>query len=539
MRAFASLVAAAAVFVAVAVPAAASEDWVRVLREPAGRLWNPLPTGSRIALRPLDPDESGLPDSLLREVENALAGALLATAPAGGDVVTRRDLGAVWEEAQSFGAAAIDELLEDASVDAVAVPSIVETRDGVTVSAVLIAVRRGEAGDILAVLPVVELDAAVDRFGLVSAEAGARRLGAALAEGLRRASDPGATYAVRVRRRGERSAVTDWFAGLVAEHLVRRLAETPLYVSRPLRRLGERPEPAAVLLELGAWDQGDRVDFQARAAMGPAAARGTARVALSSIPGGFRPLTRDGGRIGRGLFQAVGTFTPTDRTDRREALFAARVLARAALVDDLQGAGGRRRGSGYRDLAEAMRRLDRTIPHEEIWRDRPGDGQGVVQELRARIARVGGGNAPRLEAAVERDLYRQGEELNARVLVRGGRAYIAAFAWQADDTVVRIAPRGRMARRLESGAGATVPGPSGPKVTPAPMPGSRETVEAVVVVASALPFDADALAPYSGATVLQSLASAVEMSGFLDALSRLDLARIRLAFLPYRVRAAD
>lgn len=529
------LAAILSVLVLTAGPAAAAEGWVRALTGPAAGLWSALPDGARIAVRPLDPDESGLPEGLLVDVEQALTAALLAAIPAGGAVLARRDLEAVWEEAASFGSAALSDPLADAAVDALVLPVVGEQADGLSLSAALIGVRGGVQSEVLAVMPTVRLAMALGQVETVRAETGARRLGVALAEGLRLAVDPASAFAVRIDRRGRRGPAADWFAGLVEEHLIRRLAAPPLYVARPLSRLGAPPAERVVRLELDLWDQGARVDAQARASMGEAEARGTARIALASIPPGFLPLTRDGGRVGPGLYRAVGSYAPAQRTDPREARFAARVLARAALVEDR---GGRRHGSRPRDLTEAMRRLGQAVPHEEIWRD-GSEGGGSVQELAARLSLLGGGDAPRLEAAVERALYRPGESLSARVVVRGGRAYVAAYAWQADDTVVRIAPRDEEARRLEAEMRADLPGPGDTLVTAAPLPGSRESVEAVLLVASAVPFSAAALAPVAGRTADDSLAAATQMSAFLDALAGLDLSRVSLAVLPYRTRVAD
>lgn len=520
--------------------AAASEGWTRALMGPADRLWAALPAGSRIAVAPLDPDTSGLPETLLRELERAVAAALLATAPPGSEVSSRRALPMAWEEAESFGRSAGGRLLAQAAVDALAVASVTEQSDGVTLSGMLLAVREGSVGDVLATLAPVTLPIDAGAFALGSAEAGARRLGVALAEGLRAAVDPAAAFTVRVRPAEEAGAVTDWLAGLVAEHLTRRLARAPRYVSRPLRRLGDAPGPRAVRLDLTVWDQGDRAELQARAIMDRAVTRASVRIAVASIPRTFLPLTRDGGRVGRGFLQAAGHYEPRLPTDRREVLFAARVLARAALVERALGSGtGERRGREGGDMARAMIRLSDAVPHEEIWRDGPASPAGAVQTLRARLAPVGGGRAPVLQAALERAIYRAGERLSVRVLVRGGRAHVAAFAWQADDTVVRIAPLERDARRIEAETRIDLPGPGDPEIAPAPLPGSRETLEAVIVVASALPFAADALAPSAGATAVRSLADAVEMSAFLDSLVDLDLARTSLAILPYRVRATD
>lgn len=523
----------------IAGPAQANDDWGHALTGAASHLWAALPDETRVAVRPLDPDESGLPEPLLVEVERALTAALLATAPAGATVLARRDLPALWEETASFTGGLPRNLLTDAAVDALVVPTVGARDGGLSVSATLIGLRDAGLGAVLATLPPTFLAADLATVDVVEARAGARRLGVGLAEGLRLAVGPGSAFAVRVERRGPRGSAADWFAAMVAEHLVQRLAAPPLYVARPLRRLGEAPAARVVALHLELWDQGSRLDAQARARMGSAEAHGTARIALTSIPNGFLPLTRDGGRVGKGLYRAVGHFAPAQRTDPREIRFASRVLARAALIEDGLGqGGGTRRAAGAADIATAMQSLTRAIPFEEIWQD-GAEGGGAAQELAARLARLGGGGAPRVDAAVERALYRPGDSLRARVTVQGGRAYLAAYAWQADDTVVRIAPPDRAARLLEADRRADLPGPRDAQVTAAPLPGSVETLEALLLVASAMPFDADALAPAAGATAEGSLAAAAQMSAFLDALAALDLSRVSLAVLPYRTRAAE
>lgn len=520
--------------------ARASDGVTRALIEPAARIWASMPSGSRIAVAPIDPDTSGLPDALLIEVERSFAAALLATAPTGSAVSSRRDLPMAWEEAESFTQGAAAGLLAQAAVDAVAVASVAEQADGVTLSAVLLAVRGEAVGDVLATMAPTALALEMRALGLAGAEAGARRLGVALAEGLRASVDPSAAFTVRVHSAGDRGAAGQWFAALVAEHVSRRLAQAPPYMPHPLRSLGSVPAPRTVVLELALWDHGDRLDIHGRASMGEVAARSSVRIAVRSIPRSFLPLTRDGGRVGLGLQQAVGSFEPQAPTDRREVLFAARVLARAALIDRTLGSGGGdRRGRGHADLTAAMGRLAKGIPHEEVWHDESASAPAAAQTLRARMSPIGGGEAPILEASIERAVYRAGERMGVRVLVRGGRAHVAVFVWQADDTVVRIAPWQEAALRVEAAQRTDLPGPGDPEIAPAPLPGSQETVEAVIVVASALPFSADALAPLAGETASDSLAGAVEMSAFLDMLVGLDLTRTSLAVLPYRVRAKD
>jgi hypothetical protein len=519
-------------------PAGASDSWTRALMEPAERIWNPLPTGVRVAVRPLDADDSGLRNDLLRGLERALMSALLATAPAGADVSTRRDLVAAWEEAESFASATTRRLLADAAVHAVLVPSVVQTRSGVSLAGVLLAVRAGETGDVLATLPATELAVDVTGFDRVSADAAARRLGVALAERLRQAIDPGLSFAPQVSQAGLRSPVADWLAAQVSEHLHRRLAAQPLFITRPLSTLSEAPRAGTAVLRLDVWDLGAFAEVHARADFRGAQARATARISKASLPRAFLPLTRDGGRVGDGLYRAAAWLRTTAGVDPRETVFRARAGARAALVDDRLGRGtGQARIAGWQSLERAMRRLETAIPHEEIWTPDGHRAEGETgQILNARVRRVGGPAAPAVEPWIERALYRPGDSLRVLLVAGQSPAFVAGYVWQADDTVVRISPRDGDPRRLDPGDRVRMPPPGGVGVTPTPLPGSEESWESVIVVASAVPFDAASLAPWLGATAPESLSAAVQMSAFLDALARLDLARVTLKILPYRVR---
>ena len=69
----------------------------------------------------------------------------------------------------------------------------------------------------------------------------------------------------------------------------------------------------------------------------------------------------------------------------------------------------------------------------------------------------------------------------------------------------------------------------------AAMPGVAESLEAVIVVASSVPFDPDRLAPAPGPTSDASRRKATTASAFLDRVAGLDRSRLRLAVLPYRV----
>ena len=71
------------------------------------------------------------------------------------------------------------------------------------------------------------------------------------------------------------------------------------------------------------------------------------------------------------------------------------------------------------------------------------------------------------------------------------------------------------------------------------MSGVLESLEAVVVVASAVPLAPDRLATLLEQSPDASLHAAASSGAFLDRVSSLDLSRISLAILPYRAGSGE
>ncbi|EDP62296.1 hypothetical protein BAL199_19783 [alpha proteobacterium BAL199] len=196
----------------------------------------------------------------------------------------------------------------------------------------------------------------------------------------------------------------------------------------------------------------------------------------------------------------------------------------------------------------------------------------AARRLQARVARIGGPEAPELTAVLERAVYRPGDALRVRASVARGRAFLAVYVWQADGGVVRIAPLdGRTPVTVEAGVRVDLPGPDDAEVTAAAMSGVLESLEAVVVVASAVPFAPDRLAPLLEQSPDASLHAAASSGAFLDRVSSggnqtdetrasanawrksadpdgltrlifttsLDRSRISLAILPYRAGSGE
>ncbi|NQW09693.1 MAG: hypothetical protein HQ481_07420 [Alphaproteobacteria bacterium] len=506
----------------------------------AQEIWRAAGSATSVAVRPVDPDETGLPEPVVRALDDELTAALLATAPAGRRVVTRRDLPAVWDEALSFHGTGSRALLRSVAAEVLVAPRATPTRGGVALSAVLVAVAGDETGRALAVLGPVAIPLTVEALIATTPAVAARRAGVALAEHVRLTVDPGATVAARLRRSGERSPLADWFLDQVADHLIRRLAARPLGVSRPLRHMDDAPVALDLTLEGEVWDLGDRADVHLRVASSRGEARAMARMAMTTVPARFLPLTRDGGRVGAGMHRAEGTAEAGRGLRRDELDAAALTLARARLVTDAldQHDAPEATVVDREGVAAALRILEHGLPHEERWRVDAATGDRRHGALRARVIRLGGGGAPLVEATLDRQVYRPGEPLRVRARVGGGRVYLALYVWQADGTVVRVAPTGHQARTLAAATQFDWPGPGDAEVTVAPMPGVSRSLEAVIVVASAVPFDADRPAPVLGTTAEDSLAAAGDGAAFLDRLAALDTARMTLAVLPYQVQAA-
>jgi hypothetical protein len=519
---------------------AAQDGWADRLRPTAEALWRQAGPVRRIAARPVQADVTGLPAAVAAAIDRALVEALLRAAPAAGRLVDRSGLPASWEEAESFRGTSSEALLRAAAVDALVIPSAHATADGIAVSATLVAVAGGDTGRLLAAVPAVVLPGAVDRLTARPPAVAAKAAGFGLADSLRQGLDPGARFRASVRLSGERSPFGDWFLDQVAEHLTARLAERPLYVSRPLRDADAGGRPVALRLEGEVWDHGRQVEVHLRVIAGAAEARATARLEATALPGHFLPLTPAGGRLGTGFRIADGAAAVGAELRRDELAVAAEAIARALLVDealdrrDTTPPVARSRSA----VAEAWRRLAEAVPYEETWSGAADDRNASARRLRARVARLGGPAAPELAATLERAVYRPGEPLRVRATVARGRAFLALYAWQADGTVVRVAPiREAVPVTAEAGRRIELPGPRDAEVAAAPMPGVSESLEALVVVASAVPFVPDRLAPAAAGSADSSRAAGVSTGAFLDRLAGLDRARLRLAILPYRARA--
>lgn len=505
-----------ALLAALAGQASAAEDWEAPLADVAAAVWQAAGAERRLAAKPVDRDATGLPAALTVALDAALAAALQRAAPAGGHLL---------------GPAAPRE----AAADALLVCNAHLTRDGLVLAVTLVSVGGGDTGRLLAAVPPVTLSWPRGSTAARSPAAAAHVAGVALAEALRHDLDPAGRFRVSLRLGGERSTFGDWFLDQVGERLTERLAERPQYVSRPiLRGEGDR-RSLTVRLEAEFWDRHDHVDADLRAVAGAVEARAMIRLDAASLPGSLLPLTPAGGRLGDGYRIADGAAVAGPELRRDELAAAAEVAARALLVEDAldlrEGTPAvlRRRA----EMAEAWRRLADAVPYDETWTGVATGPDAAARRLQAHVAPIGGPQAPELSATLDHSLYREGEVPGVRAIVVtvGGRVYLAAYAWGPDGGVTLIAPGEDVSYAVEVGGGSVRL--TGPGEAAAPLSaGAPERLAAVVVVASALPFRPDRLAPPHGDGGEAAVAAGV----FLTRLAALDRSRLRLAVLPYRVR---
>lgn len=442
----------------------------------------------------------------------------------------------------SFQGATSEALLREAAVDALVIPAAHATADGIAVSATVVAVGGGDTGRLLGASPLVTLPGSVERLALRPPSVAARIAGVALADTLRLGLDPAGRFQTSLRLSGERSPFGDWFLGQVAEHLTARLAERPLYVTRPLRQADGAGKPVGLRLEAEIWDHGGRVEVHLRATAKTVEARASAGLDAAAIPAHFQPLTPGGGRLGTGYRMSDGAAAVGPELRRDELGVAAEAIARALLIDEaLDRTSAIPPVARTRDdVANAWSRLSDAVPYGEAWSGAATGPNAAARRLQARVARIGGPHAPDLTAVLERAVYKPGEPLSVRANVARGRAFLAVYVWQADGGVVRIAPNdGRAPVTIDAGQRVDLPGSRDAGVAVSPMPGVAESLEAVIVVASSVPFVPDHLAPILGGTPGASLQGAVSAGAFLDRVAGLDRTRVRLAILPYRARRGD
>ena len=515
----------------------------------ARTLLETIPGGSRIALRPLDPRDTGLPRAVGEGLYESLLNAIVGRAGGAFTVLARDRLHEVYASLDEFDQGGMEDLLQAAQADIEIICKASPVAEGVALSC--------GAVDLIDAVTVAH---AAARFTLESPVAPLEIAVAEIAGRLvERAPDAGPVERLVLLESatGAQSDLGAYLAQHLEGELTRRMAERA-------RREGNEARVAAVLhsgteesteapryrLKGVIWRLDDRrIRLEARLHLGARGlAAAAADIALASLPSGLAAGAGagSGAHLGAGAtFEATAEAVISSRLDRDAALRAARNLTRARVVAQALELPPPR-VTEVRTEEDAVAAfegfLDAGLPVDERFREVRMVGgardteERIAVHLVARVVPVGTLVRPAMSARLGRNVYRAMEPITIEIRSEE-TVHVGVFAWGADNRVVRLYPRGRA--RLAARAGETVvlPRPGEGRILSAPMPGSgnREDHEAFVVVAAPKPLDFAVLAPEAGASLSETLDRADDGSRFFAALAAQDPARMAVIWLPYQV----
>ena len=514
----------------------------------AAELLERIPPGTRIALRPLDPRDTGLPRAVGGRIYESVLNAIVRLAGDRITVLARERLHEVYASLDEFQGGGIEELLRAARADIEIICKASPLADGVTLSC--------GAVDLVDTVTVAH---AVARFALERAvaplEIAIARIAERLVEG---APDAGPVDRVTLLESatGAQSDLGAYLAGHLEDALTRRMAQRA-------RREGNEARIAAVLhsapeesgevpryrLKGMIWrldDERFRLETRLHRAH-QRVAGAAADVALASLPLGLATGAASGAGSGVApgrTFEATAQAVVSAHLDHAGALRAARNLARGRVVAqalDLAPPGVAEVRTEADAIAAFEGVLDVGLPVDERFRevraeDDAGGEERVAVHLAARVVPVGTLIRPAVSARLGHTVYRAMEPIS--IEVRSEEAvHLGVFAWGADNRVVRLYPRKRSRLTARAGETLVLPRPGEGRIlsAPLPAPGNREDHEALVVVAAPRPLDFAALAPEAGASLSGTLGRAVDGSRFFAALATQDPARMAVIWLPYQV----
>ena len=363
-------------------------------------LWRVLPADAILAVRPIDGARSGLPDALTDRLDSIVLERLTAASPSSAQVLSRRDVSAVFDETESFQGRDSADVLADLSASVVALPRAYQDGERIFVEVDVVGLSGASVGRIVARVSATEMPVSAERAIAASPAVATRRAGTALAERVRAQLDAVNGRAAQVKLSGQRSEFGDWVLNQTAPHLTETLGRGALFVTQPLRTLGVRDGPIALALSADVFDLGSMVDVAVRARGAGADVTVTTRILKSAIPGTFLPLSRDGGRVGSGLYKGQGLAVVGPGLSVGEARWAADLMARVNAMSTLTGAPSRGPEvlTNRSQLVDLFSALERAVPHAAAISGQSEASGEVSVSLSAKIRRVGGRAAPRMKA---------------------------------------------------------------------------------------------------------------------------------------------
>lgn len=537
-----ALIAFAAMTAAAIAPAGADQTDLRPGKA-AETILSGVPGGKKIAIRPFFTSETDLPEPIADDIYNELFDAFFAASQGAHAFVDRTNLLKIRKSREAFFEEDLEQLLAAARADIEVICTPTPHPRGVTLACSAVDLYATTTlGRAQFVMPVDAISTGTQPYELALGQ---------LAESLSPLVPDLAridAIAIRDHNQGTQTDLGAWLGKQLATRLESRVSRDRQKAMAAYERekalsdtLPPPPSATTVYRLTGTYYRLDEDSAQLLVALhsnGETKAKGSAKLTTASLPDGIAP---DSGPR-ETVYRAVGEAILSDRLDRDAALRAARNLARARVVAQALGQTGPavKTIRSEADAAHVLTQsLSRGIPVEERFITLVTDAKDkVTVELRARVIPVGTLIRPDIRASLNKATFRALEPIY--VDLRGSATtYIGLYAWGADNRVVRLYPApDTTPLTVEPDAPLLLPQPGQGEIVSMPLPGphNQEDHEALIVVASTKPIDFAALAPMAGASLSQTMTTAVDGSRFFNALGETDLSRMALHILPYQVR---
>jgi hypothetical protein len=494
---------------------------------------------TRIAVRPFRENELGLPQSVANRLYHEFLNSLRNNANYDFDIIQRHQLNKIYGTLDEFHGTNIDVLLEMAQADYEIVCEMAPVQVGIefsctatNLSDLVTAYAKARLSDsILRRQPQLLSNAIVDisnhLFLFIKGATGLNRMGF-IDQNSGRLDDLGA-----------------FIEGQLIENLSARIEEQSRTERRRFKFLegikGDRNKfvkNSRVYQLAGKYWNFDERELALDVALrldGNLVTTKQVVVKWNSIPKKFhRRETRS-----HQFFESIGTAIVSRGFNRVAALRGARNLARARVIRLALGLEAPiismvRNGS---DAVDLLKDFSFGITFDERFEVRqstgPQDQVGV--SLKAKVAAVSRGGAPRLSASLNKELFRSHEPM--RISISSATlSQIGLFAWFANNRVVRIYPNNSVPDVTIAKNGQLNLPYQNTEIRSVPLPGNVSDFESLIVIANSEPENFESLAPLPGATVDKSIKRSVLAHDFLLELSNLNLSKTRVIFLPYQVR---
>ena len=182
--------------------------------------------------------------------------------------------------------------------------------------------------------------------------------------------------------------------------------------------------------------------------------------------------------------------------------------------------------------------LSKGLPVDEQFRDLGvDDGSRIGVRLAAKVVPVGVVSRPAVTAKLQKTVFKAMEPISIE-LRSEAKVYLAAFAWGADNRVVRLYPTDAE-RQLTMDADEVLVLPSQGegriRSEPLPTKGNLEDHETLIVVAAIESVDLGRLAPTAGSTLTETMDRSQDGGKFIAALATAAPDRMSLTTLNYQV----